>query len=223
MDHSPWQELVDQLRGTKISVGQDAAGYVLWDRLEFDAGLTDAEIIAVERRFGFKFPPDLREFLQTALPRGQRFPDWRSGDEAELRDWLDTPRQGVLFDVEYNKFWLDEWGPRPAALSEALRIASDLVTAAPKLIPIYSNGMLPDEPHLAGNPVFSVHQTDIIVFGLDVADYLRTVFKLPDVEPCPEQVPQIRPIRFWDLDRFQQVRWGPDGRCSFDNSRGQLP
>jgi hypothetical protein len=60
MDGSPWQELVDQLRGAKISVGQDAAGYVLWDRLEFDAGLTDAEIIAVERRFGFQFPPDLR-------------------------------------------------------------------------------------------------------------------------------------------------------------------
>jgi hypothetical protein len=41
-----WQELADKLRGTKISVGQDAAGYVLWDRLEFDDGLTDAEVIA---------------------------------------------------------------------------------------------------------------------------------------------------------------------------------
>jgi hypothetical protein len=74
MDRGGWQELVDNLRGAKISVGQDAAGYVLWDRLEFDPGLTDAEVIAVERRFGFKFPPDLREFLQTALPRGPEFP-----------------------------------------------------------------------------------------------------------------------------------------------------
>jgi hypothetical protein len=31
MDHSTWQELIDQLRGAKISVGQDAAGYVRWD------------------------------------------------------------------------------------------------------------------------------------------------------------------------------------------------
>jgi hypothetical protein len=223
MDHSPWQELIDQLRGTKISVGQDAAGYVRWDRLEFDSGLTDAEVIAVESRFGFKFPPDLREFLQTALPRGHRFPDWRSGDEAMLRDWLDSPRQGVVFDVEYNKFWLEEWGPRPDSLVEAMRIASDLVEAAPKLIPIYSNGMLPDEPHVEGNPIFSVHQTDIIVYGYDIADYLRAVFKLPDVKPCPEQVREIRPIRFWDLDRFQEVRWGPDGCCTFDNRRGQLP
>jgi hypothetical protein len=128
-----------------------------------------------------------------------------------------------VFDVEYNNFWLDEWGPRPDSLTEAVRIASDLVEAAPKLIPIFSNGMLPDEPHLAGNPVFSVHQTDIIVCGYDVSDYLRTVFNLTDVEPCPEYVREIRPIRFWDLDRFQQVRWGPDGSCAFDNSRGQLP
>jgi hypothetical protein len=51
MDPGGWQELVDKLRGVKISVGQDAARYVLWDRLDFDAGLTDAEVIAVERRY----------------------------------------------------------------------------------------------------------------------------------------------------------------------------
>jgi hypothetical protein len=223
MDRPGSQELVNNLLDAKYPYGQDAAGYLIVHQVELDAGLTDAEVIAVEPRFGFTFPPDLREFLQTALPRGPAFPDWRSGDEAKLREWLDTPRQGVVFDVEYNDFWLDEWGPRSASLAEAMRIASDLVVAAPKLIPIYRNGMLPDVPHLAGNPVFSVHQTDIIVCGYDVADYLRTVFKLPDVEPCPEQDRQIRPIRFWDLDRFQQVRWGPDGSCVFDNNSGLLP
>jgi hypothetical protein len=220
MDRSNWQELNDQLRGVKLSCGQDAAGYILYDRLEFDPGLTDTEVIAVERRFSFKFPPDLREFLQTALPRGPRFPNWRNGDEAELRDWLDTPRQGVVFDVRCNKFWLEEWGPRPPALTDALRIASDLVAAAPRLIPIYGHRMMPDEPHLPGNPVFSVHQTDIIHYGFDLASYFRIEFGLPGAEPLSDQP---RPIRFWDLDRFQAVRWGPDGSCAFDNSRGQLP
>ena len=32
-----------------------------------------------------------------------------------------------------------------------------------------------------------------------------------------------RRIQFWDTERFQAVRWGPDGGCIFDNSRGQLP
>ena len=41
--------------------------------VEFDAGLTDAEIVAVECKFAFRFPPDLRAFLQTALPAAQNF------------------------------------------------------------------------------------------------------------------------------------------------------
>src|SRR4051812_5055604 len=101
MERAGWKELVDQLRGTEYQFGLITSGTPV-HRVEFDAGLTDAEVIAVQRRFGFQFPPDLREFLQTALPRGPRFPDWRSGDEAALREWLDLPRHGVAFDVEHN-------------------------------------------------------------------------------------------------------------------------
>jgi hypothetical protein len=187
--------------------------------IEFDVGLTDAEIAATEGRFGFRFPPDLRAFLQTALPNGERFPNWRSGKQADLQDWLDLPCQGILFDVEHNGFWLDEWGPRPDSLADAKRLASELVTGAPTLIPIFIHRMMPDEPHLAGNPVFSVHQTDIIHYGFDLADYLRNDFHIPGREPWPESV---RQIRFWDLDRFQNVRWA-DGSCVFDNSKDQLP
>jgi hypothetical protein len=75
---------------------------------------------------------------------------------------LDIPRRGVLFDVEQNRFWLDSWGERPDSLETALRVANDLVTAAPKLIPIFAHRMIPDESCLPGNPVFSVHQTDVI-------------------------------------------------------------
>jgi hypothetical protein len=161
----------------------------------------------------------LGAFLRTALPQGERFPDWSLGKESALREWLDLPRQGIVLDIEYNGFWLEEWGPRPQSLAEAKRAASELVGSAPKLIPIFIHRMMPDEPHLPGNPVFSVHQTDIIHYGFDLADYLRNEFHLPGREPWPEKV---RRIRFWDLDRFQEVRWA-DGACVFDNSKGQLP
>ena len=109
----------------------------------FEDGLSDSEVMAVESRFAFRFPPDLRAFLQSALPYGRRFsdwrsgdesalqagtmqtltthrfPDWRSGDESALQDWFDVPRQGVIFDIEHNGFWLEEWGPRPRSLAEA--------------------------------------------------------------------------------------------------------
>jgi hypothetical protein len=189
-------------------------------RVEFDDGLSDAEVARVERRLGIRFPPDLREFLQTALPRGLQFPDWRSGDEVALRKWLDIPRQGVLFDVEHNGFWLEEWGPRPGSIGDALRVAGGLLAASPRLIPIFMHRMMPDEPHLPGNPVFSVHQTDIVHYGFDLTDYFLREFGLSGREPWPDQV---RSIRFWNLDQFQDVRWGPDGSCVFDNSREQLP
>jgi hypothetical protein len=187
--------------------------------IEFDVGLTDAELVATEARFAFRFPPDLRAFLQTALPQGKRFPNWRVGKESLIREWLDLPLQGILFDIEHNGFWLQEWGSRPQSLADAKRAASELVAAAPKLIPIFIHRMMPDEPHLPGNPVFSVHQTDIIHYGFDLADYLRKEFHLPGREPWPEKV---RPIRFWDLDRFHDVRWA-DGACTLDNSKGLLP
>ena len=202
MDRGDWQNLVDQLRGAEYRFGlltRDTPVH----RIQFDAGLTDAEIAAAQTRFGFRFPPDLRAFLQTALPRGPRFPDWRCGEEPGIRELLELPRQGILFDIEHNQFWLEEWGPRPPSLDEACRIASELVAAAPKLIPIYGHRMMPDEPHLPGNPVFSVHQTDIIYYGFDLADYFRHEFDLPGREPWPDT---IRPIRFWDIGRFQEVR-----------------
>jgi hypothetical protein len=223
MDRGDWRKLVDQLRGAKYQfcLGGDS------HRIDFDAGLTDVEIAATETRFGFRFPPDLRAFLHTALPRGPSFPDWRSGEESAIREWLDLPRQGILFDIEHNGFWLEEWGPRPASLEEACRVASELVAAAPKLIPIFGHRMMPDEPHLSGNPVFSIHQTDIIHFGFDLADYLRHEFRpgwvgwlpWPARERC---LRGVRPIRFWEIDRFQVARWAGDPRV-FDNSRGPLP
>ena len=73
-----------------------------------------------------------------------------------------------------------------------------------------------------GNPVFSLHQTDIIYYGVDLRDYLiHEFFAREDVGvwPIPETV---RRIRFWEVERFLSVRWAA-GACVFDNSEGDLP
>ena len=190
-----WGDTVDRMRSRGIG---------------FDVGLTDTEVAAAERRFGFRFPPDLRAFLQTALPQGEPFPDWRAGNEAELRDWLDQPRHGVVFDVEHNGFWLEEWGPRPATLVAAKMVVEQLVATAPRLIPIYMHRMIPAKPHLAGNPVFSVHQTDIIVYGTDLQDYIAHDFLMTEDERADWTIPHgTRPIAFWNTDASKRCGGAP--------------
>jgi len=144
--------------------------------VQIEAGLTEQEIATCEVRFGFRFPPDLRAFLQSALPIGQGFPNWRRVDDATLRERLDWPFIGIAFDIEHGGFWFDEWGERPSELTDALTIARHHVGAAPKLIPVYSHRYIPETPAIAGNSVFSVHGTDIIYYGRDLWDYFDQEF-----------------------------------------------
>lgn len=188
----------------------------------FEDGLTNAEVEVIESRFGFQFPPDLQAFLQCGLPVGHRFPDWRSGPEDGLRSMLEAPIDGILFDVEQNGFWLPEWGNRPKSLGEVESIVRQLVKDAPTLIPIHGHRMMPDRPHLAGNPVFSVHQTDIIYYGCDLRDYFLHEFLCKsDLGLWPMPLDSLRQIEFWDLERFA-TRWD-NGPVKFDNSKGILP
>ena len=207
MPDSVWTQLVEILKECGVSV---------------DPGLTDAEAARVEGEFGFRFPPDLRDFLGAGLPVGEGFPDWRNETLESLHERLAIPLEGLLFDVEHNEFWLDEWGPRPASLPEAQSVVRGLVAAAPVLIPVYVHRRMPDRPHAAGNPVFSVHQTDIIYYGADLRDYLLHEF-LGDKDlgrwPIPDSV---RRIEFWDIRRFFEVRWRR-GWAVFDNRKGILP
>jgi hypothetical protein len=72
--------------------------------------------------------------------------------------------------------------------------ARELVAAAPPLVPLYSHRFIPAEPTLVGNPVFSIVQTDVIYYGMDLADYLHAQFGVPR----PAWVAtSARPIRFW--------------------------
>jgi hypothetical protein len=166
-----------------------------------DPGLTDSEVDAVQRKFGFDFPPDLRAFLQYVLPIGKGFPNWRDDSDANLRYRLDGPLDGIWFDVEQaGWFWLAEWGPKPAEEQARFQIVKSAVASAPRLIPIFVHRYIPAEPNDAGNPVFSVHQTDIIYYGNDLADYFHHEFGVP----LPEWAARTpRPIRFWD----DALRW----------------
>jgi len=164
-----------------------------------ERGLSADEIREAELKHCFQFPPDLKLFLQTALPVSSGFPNWRH-DDAELKQQMSWPRDGIVFDVEENDFWLPAWGERPEELEEATMIVIDMISRAAPLIPIYKHRYLPAEPCEPGNPIISVYQTDVIRYADTLINYFENEFaenpQYPsDMEP--------RPIGFWDdlIDR----------------------
>jgi hypothetical protein len=78
----------------------DMVGTLRDNGIEFEPGLADPEIEAAEERYGFRFPPDLRAFLQTGLPSGSDFPNWRDGDEAEVPYESANHTSGVCPEIQ---------------------------------------------------------------------------------------------------------------------------
>ena len=76
---------------------------------------------------------------------------------------------------------------------------------APKLIPLFGHRFLPDRPREAGNPVFSVYQTDIIYYGTNLANYFANEFHLDIGAPrCRPEEP-IKRIEFWSAFAEEEV------------------
>jgi hypothetical protein len=159
-------------------------------------GLTDAECARIEREYGFEFADDHRAFLAAGLPLNRPWPDWRHGDPTDLRKQLDWPAEGVLFDVEHNALWHPSWGQRPAGAGQALSAARQHLTRAPAMIPVYAHRYLPAGRGTHGHPVLSMYQTDIIVYGTDLADYIDREFTDPDRPVNPDWTPPPM-VPFW--------------------------
>lgn len=149
-------------------------------------GLTDAEFTCIEQDYGLEFAGDHRAFLAAGLPLNSPetqerpwhggWPDWRNGNPADLREQLGWPVAGVLFDVEYNNLWHPSWGRRPARLVHALGTARRRLARVPTMIPVYGHRYLPAGGGTHGHPVLSIHQTDIIIYGTDIAEYITSEF-----------------------------------------------
>jgi len=170
--------------------------------VHFDSGLTADEVLQVETKFNFKFPPDLKLFLQTSLPTSDQFVNWRLGlkskNEAEkIISQLDWPLEGTLFDLQSNDFWVDSWGNRPDNNDDKVSIAKRQYETYPKLIPIYSHRYIPSRPNENTNPVFSIHQMDIIYYGYDLATYFANEFGITLTDDFELLDKPKKEIEFW--------------------------
>jgi hypothetical protein len=161
---------------------------------ELAPGLTSAELTRIEQRFGFSFAPDHWLMLSIALPlSGSKWPDWREGTEVDLRERLRRPLEGLLFDVQHNNYWVQEWGTRPARTRAALRRAEKHFALVAPVIPLYSHRYLPSDPPLPGNPVLSIYQRDVVYYGANLLDWFDREFHRSRRFP----VGATRRIPFW--------------------------
>ena len=130
-------------------------------------GYSEAELDRIQNELGLVFPPDFAAHLrERRLAQGV---DWLR-DLSLVRLAIERVLDGILFDVEHDQWW-PHWGEMPAGLEDRKALVTELVNAAPKLIPILGHRFLPETPHESGNPVFSIVQTDIILYGNDLEDY----------------------------------------------------
>jgi hypothetical protein len=163
--------------------------------IQFQPGLTDAECNELDERLGLRFPPDLRSFLQFTLPiQGHRFPNWRDNAAEELASSFENLLHGICFDIVNADFWYPAWGTKPTSDEAACAIPEAALKAAPRFIRIFGHRYIPDTPVEAGNPVFSIVQTDIIWYGFDLADYFSKEFGVPRPEWAATEA---RSIEFW--------------------------
>ena len=108
-------------------------------------------------------------------PGGVLFP-WKDFDRKAYDERMAWVWEGIEFDIDKNKDWLERWGARPDDLSAAIEIARRDFPNWPKLLPVYGHRFLAAEPCLPDNPVFSIVQTDIILYGANLAHYLVQEF-----------------------------------------------
>lgn len=166
--------------------------------IKTENGLTEAEIKKIETLYSFCFTPDLKELLTHVLPVSKGFTNWRdfSNDNVNhIKEELAWPLEGMLFDIENNGFWVDDWGIKPADIYEAKRVCTEAFVTLPKLIPIYAHRYIPEVPREAGNPVFSVYQTDIIYYGENLESYFEIEFGQKSHNSIDYSA--IKVIKFW--------------------------
>lgn len=160
-------------------------------------GLEDQELARIERQWNLVFPPDYRRFLtrlhavdrpmvgagfiESAAPGQYKstlvpierpaFYNWLLDGEALQRAWTWLV-DGLQFDIAHNDLWLPSWGTKPTSIEAQEARVKELVAAAPRLIPVFAHRYLLADPSTEDNPVFSIYQSDIVVFAPDVRSYL---------------------------------------------------
>lgn len=146
--------------------------------VKFTTGLNDEEIVKIEKLYDFIFPKELKDFLQAGLPISNGFYNWRDESNENIIKAINKPLEDLLFDIEYNNFWINSWGEiKENKINIKKEKFLKKYAKAPKLIPVYNHRYIP-AIRKKNVPILSVMGSDIIVYGENLKDYLEREFHL---------------------------------------------
>jgi len=82
-------------------------------------GLSPAQITSIEAQLGFRLPEDFVYLFQNVQDPGHVFFPWANFKKQAYDDRIRWILEGIEFDIDRNKFWMNRWGKRPTTLSAA--------------------------------------------------------------------------------------------------------
>lgn len=164
----------------------------------FDRGMSLSEIDETEKLYDISFPAELKRLYSVGLPVSKSFCNWRDTHKENvqrIKDILNMPIQGLIFDLETNNFWCDDWGEKPIDIRDAQSILLEHYNKAPQMIPIYAHRYMPFIPNEIDIPVFSIMQSDIIYYGVNLISYLEIEFGFRQYSELVQA--NFRYVDFW--------------------------
>ena len=152
------------------------------NNIQLNVGMTENEITKAEEFYGIEFPKDMKEMLMNFVPISNGFYNWNDySDEniSRIKDMIEWPYEGIIYDIENNEFWLEEFGKCPKNIEDRIQMFKKYIAEnevqIPKLIPINSHRYV-ISGKVADYPIISVYQTDIIYYGSNLLEYFENEF-----------------------------------------------
>jgi len=133
------------------------------------------------------------------------FPNWRAKSDPETIAMVDSPRDGLFFEVRWDSFWLPSWPPRPRKYADAELTVKAQFAMVPPMVPINSRIFVPSAPFEEGNPVYDLIFFEVERLGADFPEGMARAFgfELPHAAIAPSKA-----IPFWDyfsIEEFQDL------------------
>ena len=143
-------------------------------KIKISNGMSEKEIKKVEKIYQIVFPKDYKEMLKEFVLDCNNWRDISEKNISYLKDKINAPIEGIIFDIENNGFWMNEFGNKPKNIQERVNIFLKYIEKnnIPKLIPILNNTyMIGDEN--SEYPIVSVIQKDIIILSNNLINYFE--------------------------------------------------